>query len=423
MTATPFASADLNDLFLGRQPVLDQNGVLVGYELLFRDSRCNRAPATLPDGASADVVCKAFAEFGLASALGGSKAFVIADAAFLCHALIEALPAERVVFEVAATELGAPALLERCQELQQQGYPFCLRDPTELDETVLLFLRLAMFMKLDIQNLDDARAAQLLNLPADFRPLSIASRVERHAHYQRAQQLGFQFFQGYFFAAPVLIEGKTLDPATQGLIRLVNLIQADADTDDIERAFKSEAALTVKLLRLTNSAGIGLRTRIGSVRQAVNLLGRRHLQRWLQLLLFSRHGRAAEFERNPLMQLAALKGRFMESLVGQTQPRNRELADQAFLVGMMSLMPAALELPMAKILEQIDMAETLRNALLEQSGELGRLLQLTECFDNEDIPGTRAALAAIGPGFNADLLNRCLTDAIAWVQSVASAET
>lgn len=160
--------------------------------------------------------------------------------------------------------------------------------------------------------------------------------------------------------------------------------------------------------------------RISSVKQAINVIGRRHIQRWLQLLLYSNHGAGDAFERNPLMQLAALKGRFMELLAGYAQPRNRDLAEQAFLVGMMSLMPAALGMPIAAILEQIDIALPLRDALLTHEGDLGQLLSLTECFDNEDVAGTQAALDNVGPNVSPELMNRCLADSIAWVQALAT---
>lgn len=411
----------LDHMFLGRQPVLDAEGGLFGYELLFRISTENAAPPALPGVAAVDVVCKAFTELGLSVALGTGKAFLAADAAFLAHSGIQALPAERVVFEIAPALLGDPLLMERCLWLQGQGYAFCVHDPVVLDEPTLLFLRQAMFMKLDLGTLDDGDIGRLLNLPAEFRPLSIACHVETADDHVRAKRLGFEFFQGYYFAAPTLIEGKKLDPSARSLVRILQLIQTEAETGAIEQAFKSEAALTVKLLRLTNSVGIGLRVRVASVRQAINVVGRRHIQRWLQLLLFSGHGASAtDLNKNPLMQLAALKGRFMERLAQHAEPKQVELADEAFLVGLMSLLPAALGMTMDAILDQVNVAPVLREALLDKTGTLGQLLALTECFDNEDHAGTQALLKCFMPALTPEVLNRSLADAIAWVQTLTT---
>lgn len=405
-------------LFLGRQPILDASETLIGYELLFRDSTENRARIVNPGMATADVVCKAFAELGLASAINGHKAFIIVDSEFLATEGIEMLPPDRVVFQIDA-RLGAdPDVVARCQALGQDGYAFCLINPSALDETVAPLLKQAMFIKLNVHELPDEALRPLLSLPADYRPIPIASHVETKADRERAAALGFQFFQGYYFAEPTLVEGKKLDPATQGLIRIINLLHHEADLGEIEQAFKGEAALTVNLLRLTNSAGVGLRVRIASVRQAVTVIGRRHILRWLQLLLYSRDGGMASFARNPLMQLAALKGNFMELLAHRSFPQQNTLPDLAFLAGLMSLMPAALGMPMVDILEQIAIAPQLRQALLTREGDLGLLLELTDCYDNDDPGGADRALDRLGHRIGRETLNQCLAESIAWVQSL-----
>jgi EAL and modified HD-GYP domain-containing signal transduction protein len=415
----PASPAPLDRVFLGRQPILDASQALIGYELLFRDSAENQAPAAEPGVASADVVCKAFTELGLAGALGGHKAFIIADAEFLHAEVIELLPPDSVVFEIDAALAADAGVLARAQALSQSGYSLCVNNLAELDEAVLPLLKQAMFVKINLKALPDERLRPLLDLPADFRPLAIASHVETRADHERARALGFQFFQGYYFAEPTLVEGKKLDPAAQGLIRIVNLLNRDAELGEVEQAFKSEAALTLKLLRLTNSVGVGLRVRIASVRQAVNIIGRRQIQRWLQLLLFSRNGDSGDIEHNPLMQLSALKGAFMERLAQRCYPNQSNLPEVAFLAGLMSLMPAAFGVPMGEILEQISMVPELRFALLTREGELGQLLELTDRYDGDDPAGVDAVLQQLGYRITRETLNQCLVDSIAWVQSLA----
>ena len=409
----------LERLFLARQPILDAGGALIGYELLFRDSATNRADAVIPGIATADVVCKAFTELGLSSALGGHRAFIIADAEFLRHEAIEALPAHGVVLEVDAALAGVPDVLERCVALGSKGYTFCLMNLQELDESIAALLKLSGYIKLNINACDASLLKRLLALPSEFRPVTIASHVETKADYQNASALGFHFFQGYYFAEPTVVEGRRVDPSMQGLVHIINLLNRDAELAEIEQAFKSEAALTVKLLRLTNSAGVGLRIRIGSVRQAISVIGRFHIQRWLQLLLYSQSG-GDDITRNPLMQYAALKGCFMERLARRGFSAQGNLADLAFLAGLMSLMPAALGMPMADILDQMAMAPQLRDALLQREGDLGALLELTDCFDNDDPDGVEAALARLDHGVGRDALNICLAEAIGWVQSLAT---
>lgn len=411
------AAVTLDRLFLGRQPILDANGSLIGYELLFRDSSENRAHAVAPGIATADVVCKAFAELGLASALGGHKAFIIADPEFLRHEAIEALPPDGIVFEIDAQLAALPEVAGRCMALSQLGYSLCLTNLDCLDEPAATLLKQAHFIKLNVNACDDASLKKLLARASEYQPITIASHVETHADHQRALALGFHFFQGYYFAQPTLVEGRKVDPALQGLVHIINLLNRDAELSEIEQAFKSEAALTIKLLRLTNSAGVGLRVRIGSVRQAINVIGRRHIQRWLQLLLFS-HSGGDDILRNPLMQYAALKGNFMERLARRAYPQQAALGDLSFLAGLMSLMPAALGMPMADILDQLAIVPQLRQALLERQGELGLLLGLTDCYDNDDPDGVDAMLRQLGSRIKRETLNQCLAESIAWVQSL-----
>lgn len=414
------AESAQSSLFLARQPILDAHQTLIGYELLFRDSADNRAHVVNQGMATADVVCKAFAELGLASAINGHKAFIIVDREFLANEGIEMLPPDRVVFELDAGSGADPGVVDRCVALGKSGYAFCLRNLGAVDEAVTPLLEQASFIKLNVRALPDAALRSLLEQATAYRPIPIASHVETLADRERAEALGFQFFQGYYFAEPTLVEGKKLDPATQGLIRIINLLHHEADLGEIEQAFKGEAGLTVNLLRLTNSAGVGLRVRIGSVRQAVTVIGRRHILRWLQLLLYSRDGGMAGFARNPLMQLAALKGYFMEQLAHRCFPEQNALPDLAFLAGLMSLMPAALGIPMAEILEQIAIAPPLRQALLTREGELGQLLELTDRYDADDPAGTDRVLALLGQRIGRDTLNQCLAESIAWVQSLGT---
>lgn len=412
-------TATLDRLFLGRQPILDAKETLVGYELLFRDSPVNSAPPVQPGIATADVVCKAFTELGLGSALDGHKAFIITDAEFLLHPDIEALPVDGVVFELDGRLAGDPQVVARCLALGQAGYRFCLNNPPTLDADVLPLLQPGMFLKLNLKTHDNAALQELIDKAAGHQMIPIASHVETQDDHRRAVALGFPFFQGYYFAQPTLVQGRKMDPATQALIHVISLLNRDAELAEIEQAFKGEAALTMKLLCLTNSVGIGLRVRISSVRQAINVIGRRHIQRWLQLLLFTHDG-ARDIQTNPLMQLAALKGNFMERLAARCFPQHSGLPDQAFLAGLMSLMPTVLGMPMEEILEQLAIAPPLRQALLMRGGELGILLDLTDCYDNDDPAGVDSVLATIGHRIGREVLNQCLVESIAWAQSLTT---
>ncbi|MFZ4534671.1 EAL and HDOD domain-containing protein [Propionivibrio sp.] len=233
---------------------------------------------------------------------------------------------------------------------------------------------------------------------------------------ERCKKIGFRLFQGHFFAHPEIVSGRRLSASQAGLIQLINLASGDSETVRIEEGIKHEPALAINLLRIVNSVGHGLSRRTTSLRHAITLLGRRQLQGWLQLLLMTPAGKTPDASRSPLLQVAALRGRMMEMLIGQSHPRDGKLADQAFITGIMSMMPAALGLPMNEIFEQITLEPEVMEALSSHAGMLGKTLALLECFDADDGQGCDVLLGQL---HNVDLdrgtLNTCLMDSLRWV--------
>jgi EAL and modified HD-GYP domain-containing signal transduction protein len=156
--------------------------------------------------------------------------------------------------------------------------------------------------------------------------------------------------------------------------------------------------------------------RISSIRHAISILGRKQLQRWLQLLVFTNSNTAASVQRNPLMQLAAMRARFMEVLAERCYPGRKDLREPAFLTGLLSLMPAGLGMSLVDILANISVAPEVRRALSRHEGELGLLLELTEHYDNNDRAATDASLSKLGGRADLLALGECLGEVIAWIR-------
>lgn len=407
----------LAELFLGRQPILNHDQAIVGYELLFRAGPENRAEVACERQATAEVVVAAFAELGIANALGTRWGVINVDAEFVCDDAVELLPKNQVVLELAAAELAEPLVLGRCRELRKRGYAVSVSGIGEFDESARALVGAVDIVRIDAGAIDAPAQAGLVGSLARLPIKLLADRVESQEAMQRCRALGFRLFQGFYFAKPAVIHGRKLDPSLATIVQIINMLSEDADIGAIEAAFKHQPALTINLLRLSNSVGVGLAARVSSVRHALNLLGRRQLQRWLQLLLIAGPGESADVGGNALMQLAALRGRMLELLASRRYIGNRNLADMAFLAGILSVMPAALGLPMVEILAQIAVAPEVRRALARGEGEVGQLVQLIDRYDANDIDGCAALLAQIG-GLSQTALNTCLTDALAWVQQL-----
>jgi EAL and modified HD-GYP domain-containing signal transduction protein len=263
-------------------------------------------------------------------------------------------------------------------------------------------------------------------LIAQLKPLGkklLAEKVETSEQMTLCLNLGFDLFQGYFFARPTIIAGKKLNPSQLALIRLLGLLMEDAETSEVEQAFKLEPGLTVNMLRLTNSVGSGMSSKITSLRHAITVLGRRQLQRWVQLLIYTNPKGEAQTV-NPLLQLAATRGRLMELLAERLHFKNREFADHAFMVGIMSLMPALLGVPMDEILAQLPVAQRVKQAFNDYSGQHGELLRLVEATEQTDLQAIEEALGELSGGgvLNAQFISNCIAQALMWANHLGQEE-
>ena len=406
-------------IFLGRQPILGREQKLFAYELFFRDGLIatgNRAEILDPTHATATVIANAFAELSTNDVLGPYRGFINVDRDILFSDLIEALPQQLVALEILESVKPTPEVLARCQQLHDLGFMLAADDVIEVNELSRPLLALADIIKVDIQNMEAGRLRAVVEQLKPFGKKLLAEKVETAEQLSLCQSLGFDLFQGYFFAKPTLIVGKKLNPSQLVLIRLLGLVFEDADTSAIEAAFKTEPGLTVNMLRLTNSVACGLSINITSLRHAITILGRRQLQRWLQLLIFTTPKGGTQGV-NPLLQLAATRGRVMELIAERVVPRNREFADHSFMVGIMSLMPALLGMQMADILDQLPVAQRVKQALLDYAGQHGLMLRLVEATEQPDPLALEEPLSHL-PVINSDFLGACLTQGLAWANGL-----
>lgn len=371
-----------DEFFLARQPILNRDQGLLGYELLFR--RAGFGPAEVIDdrSATASVIAHA-SELGLENVIGASLGFVNIDAVVLMSDFVSFLPADKVVLEILETVIVTDEIVGRVAELAKAGYTFALDDVIADSEGLQRLLPFASIIKIDIMGMADADLVRLSRQFATGGKKLLAEKVENIEEFKRCLNLGFSYFQGYYFAKPVIMTGRKLSPSQVAILRLMSQIVADADTAEIEITIKHEAALSFNLLRMVNSPGIGVTHRVDSLSHALIVLGRRQFQRWLQILLYAEPGKAS-FAVAPLLSMATTRGKLLELIAQKRHPGNHNMADTAFTVGIMSLMDTLFGLPMEKILEQISVVEEVSDALLFRNGFYGDMLKLAEYLERVD---------------------------------------
>jgi EAL and modified HD-GYP domain-containing signal transduction protein len=275
-------NANSNEFYLGRQPILDRAEQLHAFELLFRSGPTNRADIVDGVAATAQVIQHAFGELGAEVALGPFRGFINIDASMLMNDVLELLPRHLVTLELLETIVITPDVVARCKELKQAGFKLALDDVREITAPYHPMLEIVDYLKVDIKLVAPTELVELTQQARAWPVALLAEKVDTREEAAHCRELGYQYFQGYYFARPLLIPGKKLSPSETILMRLLALLLNDADTDDIEALIRQSPPLTLNLLRIVNAAAVGLSRKLASIGDAITVLGRRQLKRWVQ---------------------------------------------------------------------------------------------------------------------------------------------
>ena len=372
---------------IARQAIVNGVQQIIGYELF------NRSRAYPDHTAASDVslVFTALSHAGEEDLVGTKLMFVNCTHESLAGGHLELLNPDKVVLEIPPLGLAAQqevqARLPILSNLRARGFNLAFNH-TVLESAYAAWLPLADYIKFDLSVLAPDQLAVLVNFAGRHtRAELIAEKVESAQQHEQVGRLGIQLFQGFWFARPTVVRTKLLSPSQQSIVQLLNLVRQQASTDAIEDVLKKDAGLAFNLMRLINSAGFGLNREITSFRQAVMLMGLKKLFRWAALLLTaSRNGGTP----SSVAQTAVERGRLMELLALQTL--SPEDADQAFVVGIFSLLDVMLSMPMESALGLLNVPEPVSAALLRREGFLGDLLTLAQaCESSDDVVFDRAA--------------------------------
>lgn len=414
-----FMNAPLEKFFLGRQPILDRNQEIVGYELLFRSADMDHAVFESYSQASSNVITHALSLFGMNEVLGGKFGFINVHLGLLLSELLELLPIGQTVLELLEMIQLDEQVVERCRELKELGFLLAL-DDHEFDACNSDIYNVVDIIKIDIimtgmDALPDI-AKQLRKYPVKL----LAEKVETVEQFQICYDLGFDLFQGYFFARPVVLNRRKIDVSGLALLKLLQQLTMGESLEVIEKTFKENPGLSYNMLQLVNSVAIGMREKIKTLRHAIIMLGMNHLRRWVQLSLFAGHD--SRGINHPLLEMAAVRGRLMEIMLLQQVGRSasEEQAEEAFMVGILSLLDILFETPMEEIITKLNLNDDVSSALLRREGKLGKMLVLTEKLEVTDFDAVTVLLGECGVSL--DQLVTAQLEAFNWRSSIAHQE-
>lgn len=360
--------------YIARQPILDKSKRTVGYELLFRDGPKNTFPAIDPEHATSRLLSDHFLSTHYAT-LGDKLGFVNFPYQSLINKVPTLFPPESLVVEILEDCEPTAELLEAVKEMAGLGYKIALDDFVPSKEW-RPFLPCISIIKFDIQAVPLEKAKLFIDRLTGSNIQFLAEKVETHEEFARAKKMGFDFFQGYFFSKPEMIQRKSLEPSFMTVVQLLTAIsEQEIDYQQVESLISKDVTLSYKLLTFVNSSSI-VSNKIQSFKQALVYLGEDKLRKFISLVaLASTQDNKPEY----LYGLSIQRARHCELLAQQLA--NRIGTGQAFLMGMFSLLDSLLDRPIEQIINEIPVDDAVKFALTEGSGDLGKLLALVRNYE------------------------------------------
>ena len=395
----------MEGIFIGRQPILDRIGNLYAYELLHRRGQENHATGDDGDRMSSDMLLSAALQVGVRKLNAACPVFINVTRNVLMNGGLDSLPYERLGLEVLETVSVDDQLLARLRVLRARGFKIALDDFVCSPERAAL-IDCADIVKLDVLALDDESLERHVALLKTRRVKLLAEKVETRAMHARVLALGFDLFQGYFFARPEIFKSQTIRPNSLVLVQLLARIHdPDITPEELSGIIRGDVSMSVTVLRWANSPFYGLRYAVESVERAVVVLGLYTIRNWVSLLALARMGGTA----SELHTTILVRARTCELLAAATATPN---ASHYFTVGLLSALDIILQVNMDQALEYIPLGPDQKAALLSRSGRLGEALTCVTALESGDEGAAHFAALNIAD------ISRCYFSAIEWVNQL-----
>ncbi len=328
--------------YVARQPIVDREENVFGYELLFRDGLENAFSGDTDEASRATLDRSLL--MGLDILCDGRRAFVNCTRDTLIKGLVMLLPSTVTVVEILETVPADADVLAACQSLKEAGYMIALDDYVADDPREGL-AEMADIIKVEMQ-LTTEEQRNVIMKRFGRRCRMLAEKIETQAEFARARDLGFAYFQGYFFRRPEMMNTRDMPANRLNYLKMLQEVsRADLNVEALEKLIKAEASVCYRLLRYLNSAIFSFQSEVHSVRHALSMLGERETRRWVRLVAAVGAGQE---KSSDLVLSALVRGRFGELL----SPRVPHGESDLFLLGLLSLIDAMLEMPMEEVLEE-----------------------------------------------------------------------
>lgn len=366
---------------LARQAIINLNGKVLGYELLFRGDGGFENVINSNLLATSKVLLNILTHMDHKEVIGDNhKAFINLDHDVLFSGITTLLTPEHFVIELLETTEVTQKLVNLVKKMKKQGFVFAIDDFDCTAECLSRFkpvLPYVDYVKFDMKLIDDATAHRFMKAFQESGKKIIAEKIESAQEYRNYIAQGYNFFQGFACRKPEIMEIEVpAQTAKSTVLHIISLIKEDKEIDEIERYARTQPDLVHNLLKYLNSPTVGVKNHISSMKQAMNLLGRIKLTKWLLLYIFS--DSAGNDLTATLLKTALDRAEGMEEMT-----KDKGQKDKAYMTGMLSLLDVLFNTPMQVILRGLPLEEEITTAITSRGGALGKMLTNVEKIERK----------------------------------------
>ncbi len=365
----------MQDIFVGRQPIYNKQLGIYAYGMLFRAGNENAAGDDFnPDHATSQVVINTFIEMGLDNLVGNAHACINITERFLTDYAALPIPPERVILDLHADINTDQKTVDALLNLKALGFTLALDDLKDKTNFKTL-LQLADIFKVDFRQNTLKEAQSRLKSLNKYNLKILADKVETMEEYERYNDIGCDYFRGYFLSRPRIIKGKALESSKLSIMKLLSTLHnADLDVSEVEDAISSDVTLSYKLLKLINSALFNLPSEVDSIKRAVIFLGRRKIASWASMLALSSMGN----QPAALIKIGMVRAKICELIAVRYKLKNE---DQYFTAGMFSALDIIMQQPIKTLIKPLPLAEEVKQGILEHKGKIGMLVKCSKLLE------------------------------------------
>lgn len=358
------------EVYLARQPIFDRKMNIAGYELLYRRSMNNYFEGIDDNQATADLINNAFLVMPFHELTGGTRAFINFSGDMLVREIPMVLPRKSIVVEVLERVEATEAVLKALSKMKGEGYTIAL-DDFAFGEANLPFLELADIVKVEFPAVDIATQRYFIKLYGK-RIKFLAEKVETREDYQLALEMGYSYFQGYFFSRPVVEKRREIVSIPSTLMRLMSeLNQPDPDYQALTEIIETDVGLSYKLLKLAGSVFFGTKGDVLTVKHALVRMGFGEIRKWVYLLLLKD---VQNVDNKELITNCLIRAKFMELLALKAGGGRRHY--EYFLTGLFSSVDILLDTSMEVAVKELPISAEVKEALLKLDNDIRRALDL-----------------------------------------------